>query len=86
MHKRAIRPDCPTSSPHTQKFRNLRPHSSPCRVYSRNAFENMVRLLVQVSIHGQVILAVDITYVCLVCSRLCTKVPVSFNLHNKTMI
>ncbi|KAF6339248.1 EF-hand calcium binding domain 6 [Rhinolophus ferrumequinum] len=42
-HKRAIRPDCPTSSPHTQKFTNLRPHSSPCRVYSRNAFGNMVR-------------------------------------------
>nr|XP_019570611.1 PREDICTED: EF-hand calcium-binding domain-containing protein 6 [Rhinolophus sinicus] len=42
-YKRAIIPDCPTSSPHTQKFTNLRPHSSPCRVYSRNAFQNVFR-------------------------------------------
>ncbi|XP_077932842.1 EF-hand calcium-binding domain-containing protein 6 [Halichoerus grypus] len=43
MYKMANIPDWHTSYPHTQKFMNLRPHSSPCRVYSRNSFQNMFR-------------------------------------------
>ncbi|XP_054438549.1 EF-hand calcium-binding domain-containing protein 6 [Pteronotus mesoamericanus] len=36
-------PDWHTSCPHRQKFTHLRPHSSPCRVCSRNGFPNMFR-------------------------------------------
>ncbi|XP_066111995.1 EF-hand calcium-binding domain-containing protein 6 isoform X4 [Saccopteryx bilineata] len=43
MCKMAIIPDWHTSYPLTQKSTNLRPHSSPCRVYSRNGFQNMFR-------------------------------------------
>ncbi|XP_025873217.2 EF-hand calcium-binding domain-containing protein 6 isoform X1 [Vulpes vulpes] len=43
MCKMAIIPDWQTSYPHTRKLKNLRPHSSPCRVYSRNSFQNMFR-------------------------------------------
>ncbi|KAM8777483.1 EF-hand calcium-binding domain-containing protein 6 [Rhynchonycteris naso] len=43
MCKTAIIPDWHTLHPLTQKFTNLRPHSSPCRVYSRNGFQNMFR-------------------------------------------
>ncbi|XP_036884383.1 EF-hand calcium-binding domain-containing protein 6 [Sturnira hondurensis] len=43
MRKMAIMPDWHTSCPHTQKFTDLRPHSSPCRLCSRNGFPNMVR-------------------------------------------
>ncbi|XP_072829749.1 EF-hand calcium-binding domain-containing protein 6 isoform X6 [Vicugna pacos] len=39
----AIVPDWHTLYPHTRKFTHLRPHSSPCRVYSRNGFQNMFR-------------------------------------------
>ncbi|XP_008701132.2 EF-hand calcium-binding domain-containing protein 6 [Ursus maritimus] len=43
MYKMANVPDWHTSYPHTRKFVNLRPHSSPCRVYSRSSFQNMFR-------------------------------------------
>ncbi|XP_066214714.1 EF-hand calcium-binding domain-containing protein 6 isoform X1 [Saccopteryx leptura] len=43
MCKMAIIPDWHTSYPLTQKSTNLRPHSSPCRVYSRSGFQNMFR-------------------------------------------
>ncbi|XP_073738765.1 EF-hand calcium-binding domain-containing protein 6 isoform X3 [Callorhinus ursinus] len=43
MYKMANIPDWHTSYPHTRKFMNLRPHSSPCRVYSRTSFQNMFR-------------------------------------------
>ncbi|XP_027447512.2 EF-hand calcium-binding domain-containing protein 6 isoform X7 [Zalophus californianus] len=43
MYKMASIPDWHTSYPHTRKFMNLRPHSSPCRVYSRTSFQNMFR-------------------------------------------
>ncbi|XP_004438095.1 PREDICTED: EF-hand calcium-binding domain-containing protein 6 [Ceratotherium simum simum] len=41
--KMAMIPDRQTSYPHTRKFTYLRPHSSPCRVYSRNGFQNTFR-------------------------------------------
>ncbi|XP_062932170.1 EF-hand calcium-binding domain-containing protein 6 [Cynocephalus volans] len=43
MYKMAIIPDWQTSYPHTRKITYSRPHSSPCRVYSRNGFQNMFR-------------------------------------------
>ncbi|XP_004771223.2 EF-hand calcium-binding domain-containing protein 6 isoform X2 [Mustela putorius furo] len=43
MHKMANVTDWHISYPYTRKFMNLRPHSSPCRVYSRNGFQNMLR-------------------------------------------
>ncbi|XP_077025226.1 EF-hand calcium-binding domain-containing protein 6 isoform X3 [Tamandua tetradactyla] len=43
MCKMAIIPDWHTLHPHARKFTYLRPHSSPCRVYSRNGFQNMFR-------------------------------------------
>ncbi|KAM5333804.1 EF-hand calcium-binding domain-containing protein 6 isoform 2-T2 [Glossophaga mutica] len=43
MCKMAIMPDWHTSCPHTQNFTDLRPHSSPCRLCSRNGFPNMLR-------------------------------------------
>lgn len=43
MSKMATMPDWHCSCPHTQKPTELRPHSSPCRLCSRNGFPNMLR-------------------------------------------
>ncbi|XP_055108687.2 EF-hand calcium-binding domain-containing protein 6 isoform X4 [Symphalangus syndactylus] len=43
MCKMAIIPDWLRLHPHTRKFTHSRPHSSPCRVYSRNGSPNMFR-------------------------------------------
>ncbi|XP_063578993.1 EF-hand calcium-binding domain-containing protein 6 isoform X8 [Pongo abelii] len=43
MCKMAIIPDWLRSHPHTRKFTHSRPHSSPCRVYSRNGSPNKFR-------------------------------------------
>ncbi|XP_037701873.1 EF-hand calcium-binding domain-containing protein 6 isoform X2 [Choloepus didactylus] len=43
MCKMAIIPDWHTWHPRARKFTYLRPHSSPCRVYSWNGFQNMFR-------------------------------------------
>ncbi|XP_058597074.1 EF-hand calcium-binding domain-containing protein 6 isoform X4 [Neofelis nebulosa] len=43
MCKMAVIRDWHISYPPTHKFMNLRPHSSPCRVYSRNGFQRVFR-------------------------------------------
>ncbi|XP_046923068.1 EF-hand calcium-binding domain-containing protein 6 [Lynx rufus] len=43
MCKMAVTRDWHISYPPTHKFMNLRPHSSPCRVYSRNGFQHVFR-------------------------------------------
>ncbi|VFV35654.1 ef-hand calcium-binding [Lynx pardinus] len=43
MCKMAVTRDWHISYPPTHKFMNLRPHSSPCRVYSRNGFQRVFR-------------------------------------------
>ncbi|XP_040346543.1 EF-hand calcium-binding domain-containing protein 6 isoform X4 [Herpailurus yagouaroundi] len=43
MCKMAVIQDWHISYPPTHKFMNLRPHSSPCRVYSRNGFRRVFR-------------------------------------------
>ncbi|XP_053751827.1 EF-hand calcium-binding domain-containing protein 6 isoform X5 [Panthera pardus] len=43
MCKMAVIRDWHLSYPPTHKFMNLRPHSSPCRVYSRNGFQRVFR-------------------------------------------
>ncbi|XP_007974216.3 EF-hand calcium-binding domain-containing protein 6 isoform X2 [Chlorocebus sabaeus] len=43
MCKMAIIPDWLRSHPHMRKFTHSRPHSSPCRVYSRNGSPDMFR-------------------------------------------
>lgn len=60
MCKMAIMPDWHTSYPYKWKFTYLRHHSSSCRVYSRDGFQNIFRLIFQVSIHDQITLTVDI--------------------------
>lgn len=43
MCKMAVVPDWHIICPYTRKFTHSRPHSSPCRVYSRSVFQNMFR-------------------------------------------
>nr|XP_012613166.1 EF-hand calcium-binding domain-containing protein 6 isoform X2 [Microcebus murinus] len=42
-YKMAIIPDWLTSYPQTRKFTYSRPHSSPCRLHSKNGFQNIFR-------------------------------------------
>uniref|UniRef100_H0WJE7 EF-hand calcium-binding domain-containing protein 6 n=1 Tax=Otolemur garnettii TaxID=30611 RepID=H0WJE7_OTOGA len=43
MRKMAIKPDWLTSGPQMRKCPYSRPHSSPCRLYSKNVFQDMFR-------------------------------------------
>ncbi|XP_057599313.1 EF-hand calcium-binding domain-containing protein 6 [Hippopotamus amphibius kiboko] len=58
--KMAVVPDWHTLYPHTRKFARLRPHSSPCRVYSRNGFQNMFRPSSSTAIANPILSSLDI--------------------------
>nr|XP_010958483.1 EF-hand calcium-binding domain-containing protein 6 [Camelus bactrianus] len=56
----AIVPDWHTLYPHTRKFTHLRPHSSPCRVYSRNGFQNMFRPSSTTAVANPILSSLDV--------------------------
>ncbi|XP_036720560.1 EF-hand calcium-binding domain-containing protein 6 [Balaenoptera musculus] len=56
----AVVPDWHTLYPHTQKFTHLRPHSSPCRVYSRNGFQHMFRPSSSTAVANPILSSLDV--------------------------
>ncbi|XP_055421960.1 EF-hand calcium-binding domain-containing protein 6 [Bubalus kerabau] len=60
MCKMAVVPDWHIICPYTRKFTHSRPHSSPCRVYSRSAFQNMFRPSSSTTVANPILSSLDV--------------------------
>ncbi|XDB51044.1 hypothetical protein AB1E18_004598 [Capra hircus] len=58
--KMAVVPDWHIMCPYTRKFTHSRPHSSPCRVYSRSAFQNMFRPSSSTTVANPILSSLDV--------------------------
>ncbi|KAM7243624.1 hypothetical protein CapIbe_004232 [Capra ibex] len=58
--KMAVVPDWHIMCPYTRKFTHSRPHSSPCRVYSRGAFQNMFRPSSSTTVANPILSSLDV--------------------------
>uniref|UniRef100_A0AC11EHL5 EF-hand calcium binding domain 6 n=1 Tax=Ovis aries TaxID=9940 RepID=A0AC11EHL5_SHEEP len=56
----AVVPDWHIMCPYTRKFTHSRPHSSPCRVYSRSAFQNMFRPSSSTTVANPILSSLDV--------------------------
>ncbi|KAB0386586.1 hypothetical protein FD755_001542 [Muntiacus reevesi] len=59
MCKMAVVPDW-RMCPYTRKFTHSRPHSSPCRVYSRSVFQNMFRPSSSTTVANPILSSLDV--------------------------
>ncbi|DAA29080.1 TPA: CAP-binding protein complex interacting protein 1 [Bos taurus] len=60
MCKMAVVPDWHIICPYTRKFTHSRPHSSPCRVYSRSVFQNMFRPSSSTTVANPILSSLDV--------------------------
>ncbi|KAF4023037.1 hypothetical protein G4228_014861 [Cervus hanglu yarkandensis] len=60
MCKMAVVPDWRIMCPYTRKFTHSRPHSSPCRVYSRSVFQNMFRPSSSTTVANPILSSLDV--------------------------
>ncbi|XP_055252064.1 EF-hand calcium-binding domain-containing protein 6 isoform X2 [Moschus berezovskii] len=56
----AVVPDWHIMCPYTRKFTHSRPHSSPCRVYSRSVFQNMFRPSSSTGVANPILSSLDV--------------------------